>query len=108
MSRALICDQVEEELVEDGINYLSVVNKGKLAVAVVEDGNNHFITIQDVVEYYSTQANNIVSGCRQLGDIIGDWRPIDSLAKTCLEVFKRLDIQKLRKVGKQTGLTPKF
>jgi hypothetical protein len=66
------------------------MNKSKLSIKA--DGSDYIVTIPDVVEYYATQASNIVSGCRQLGGIVGDWRPIDGLAETCLEVFKRLNI----------------
>ena len=101
-----VCDPVEMELIENRIGYISVLNKSKLLIKA--DGFDYIVNIPDVVEYYATQANNIMSNCRQLGNIVGDWRPIDGLAETCIEVVKRLNIQKLRQVGKQYGLEPKF
>lgn len=66
------------------------------------------VTINDVSEYYATQANNIVSGMRSIAGHYGDWRPIDNLAKECLEYFKLINMDGLRKVCKKAGLNPKF
>jgi len=52
--------------------------------------NGKRVTIEDVIYYYSHDARNISSGCRSLGSITGDWRPIDHLASTCLEIYKVL------------------
>lgn len=73
-----------------------------------EGYRDYTITIGDVVKYYATQANNLLSGCRQLGLIIGDWRNIDQLAKECLDIFKHLNRKKLRRESKKWGLIPKF
>src|SRR3972149_4189554 len=40
------------------------------------------VTIADLIRYYHGDARNISSGCRTLGPIVGDWRPIDELAPT--------------------------
>ena len=91
--------------------YFRKITKEKIIVRAGsewEGYKDHTITIEDVVKYYATQANNIVSGCRQLGTIIGDWRPIDYLAKECLEIFKHINVEKLRKISKEWGLIPKF
>ena len=66
------------------------------------------VTIDDVVEYYLSQARNIMSGCRTLAGFTGDWRPIDNLAQECLDVFKEIDIDTLREKSIKRGLTPKF
>lgn len=66
------------------------------------------ITIKDVAKYYATQANNIISGCRELAGYISDWRPIHYLAQECLEWFKHVNIDQLRREGRKQGLTPKF
>lgn len=66
------------------------------------------IKIADVVEYYRTQARNIVSGCRQIADIVGDWRPIDELAKTCLEIYKVLRNDELKRECRKNGMEPKW
>jgi len=55
------------------------------------------ITPKDVVEYYREQAGNITSGCRVIAGYAGDWRPIDRLAKECLEWFKLVDIEPLKR-----------
>jgi hypothetical protein len=91
--------------------WMSVKNRRTLIITAGSDWEGykeHTITIEDVVEYYVSQAGNIVSGCRRLGSIVGDWRPIDNLAKTCLEVFKTINIDELRRVSKRYGLIPKF
>ena len=64
------------------------------------------ITVQDVAYYYANDAQNITSGCRSLGGVTGDWRPIDGLAMECLAWFKAVNIEGLRKAGKALGLTP--
>lgn len=66
------------------------------------------VTPKDVAEYYATQANNMSSGCRTLAGHAGDWRPIDHLARFCLNYFKHIDIETMRKVSIERGLTPKF
>lgn len=66
------------------------------------------IRIADVVRYYKEEACNIASGCRTLAGHVGDWRPIDNLAEECLEYFKLVNIEALKRISKQWGLTPKF
>ena len=55
------------------------------------------VTIGDLARYYAHEACNITSGCRTIGDLTGDWRQIDSLAKECLEWFKYINIEGIRK-----------
>lgn len=66
------------------------------------------ITISDVVEYYRSQANNIVSGCRSLAGFVSDWRYVDAIAKECLEWFKFVNVEELRRESRKAGLVPKF
>lgn len=66
------------------------------------------ITIGDVAGYYAHEASNITSGCRTIGDLTGDWRQIDSLAKECLEWFKYINVEGIRKETRKHGLEPKF
>ena len=66
------------------------------------------ITIGDVALYYAHEACNITSGCRTIGGLTGDWRQIDSLAKECLEWFKYINIEGIRKEARKHGLQPKF
>ena len=66
------------------------------------------ITPDDVAEFYATQANNLLSGCRTLAGLAGDWRPISELAKAALEWFKRVNIVGMRQAGRRFGLVPRF
>ena len=65
------------------------------------------IRIGDVVQYYRTQAASM-SGCRALGGIVGDWRPVDMTARQCLEHFKQVNVEALRREARKAGLIPKF
>jgi len=80
-------------------------------VVLVDDypgSNEQKITIEDVVKYYATQATNITSGCRTISTFSGDWRNIDYLAKECLEIFKVINMETLRRISKKWRLTPRF
>lgn len=66
------------------------------------------ITIPDIAEYYASEACNIVSGCRTLAGITGDWRLIDGLARECLGWFKAVHVMGMRKAARKRGLEPKF
>ena len=66
------------------------------------------ITLDDVAEYYKTQASNITSGCRILSGHVGDWRQIDAIAYQVLEYFKEVNIEGMRRAAKRVGLIPKF
>lgn len=66
------------------------------------------ITIKDVIDYYKNWSWNISSGCRQLAGFTSDWRFIDNIAKECLEWFKFVNVEELRKAGRKAGLEPKF
>lgn len=62
------------------------------------------VTVKDVVDYYYYWARNITSGCRTLAGYTSDWRPIDRLAKECLEWFKFVDIEALKREGRKHGI----
>lgn len=66
------------------------------------------VTLKNVVNYYYYGARNITSGCRTLAGYTSDWRPIDTLAKECLEWFKFINIEELRTISRKYGLIPKF
>jgi hypothetical protein len=66
------------------------------------------IKVGDVAEYYATQARNMSSGCRTLAGVTGDWRPIDNLASECLEWFKTVNVETLRKEARKLGIEPRF
>lgn len=110
--KAVIREQMER-FYDDGMpNY--VVDAGKSFITIKTGADwmggpkDHKITITDVVEYFCSQAPNLLSGCRTIGTLTGDWRPIDHLAHECLEWFKRVNIEVLRRESKKAGLTPKF
>ena len=79
-------------------------------VLVIETGNEwqgkkkHNVSIEDVIHYYFKDARNITSGVRSLGTIVGDWRPVDRLAKECLEIFKIINKTALKRAGRKCGM----
>jgi len=89
-----------------------VKDAGKTFITIsVEDWqgrNNLKITIEDVVEYYVSQAGNISSGMRTLAGHSGDWRPINELAEEVMEYFKLVNIKGLRTESERRGLEAKF
>lgn len=70
----------------------------------------HKITLDDVLHHYAYDARNISSGCRSLGTITGDWRPISNLAAEVLAIFKAVNIKGLRKACKPYAhiMQPRF
>jgi hypothetical protein len=66
------------------------------------------ITPDDLAEFYATQAGNLLSGCRTLAGLTGDWRPISGLADTCLSWFKRVNLKVMRQAARKRGLEPRF
>lgn len=90
--------------------YFKRICKEHLVVLVNDYGGSeeHKITIDDVTEYYATQATNIISGCRKIGTVSGDWRNINYLAQECLEIFKAMNMEALRRISKKWELTPRF
>jgi hypothetical protein len=66
------------------------------------------ITLDNLAEFFSTQACNLSSGCRTLAGLTGDWRPISELANLCLDWFKHVNAEGMRRAGRKVGLTPRF
>jgi hypothetical protein len=66
------------------------------------------ITVENLAEFYATQANNLSGGCRTLAGLAGDWRPVSELANAALEYFKRINPQAMRRTARKRGLQPKF
>ena len=66
------------------------------------------ITLDDLAEFYATQANNLGSGIRTLAGLHGDWRPISNLADLALDWFKSVNIEGIRRAARKVGLEPKF
>lgn len=65
------------------------------------------ITMKDIIEHYAYEAPSMKT-VRRIGSIMGDWRPIRDLAQIILDVFKMINIEKLRKISKEYDLEPKF
>lgn len=96
--------------------YLRIINKNRLQVKTggwanyngrlltEEDSVWVNISVKDVIFYYYRDARNISSGIRTLAGYSGDWRGVDSLAKTCLEVFKIINRSALEREGKRFGM----
>ena len=64
--------------------YIKILNEKVVKVRAGSDWEGykwHIITIDDVARYIKHESGNILNGCRRLGTIIGDWRPINELAK---------------------------
>jgi len=66
------------------------------------------ITLNDVVNHYARDARNMTSGCRSLGPIVGDWRGVSNLANECLEWFKFVNVDELRRKSRRAGMIPRF
>jgi len=64
------------------------------------------VKMSDVISYYARYSGSrgFMASYRTLGEIGGDWRPIDELAEECFEVFKELNIDKLRRLARKEGL----
>jgi hypothetical protein len=93
----------------DGVpEYIRDATRDK--IVIVCDGAEHTITLDDVCHHYAYDACNITSGFRRLGDIVGDWRPVSNIAQECLNIFKVLNIEGLRKASKSYSdiMTPRF
>jgi len=95
-------DEIPEYIKDNGKNFITI------NVSDWQGDQTAKITIDDVVEYYKSQAGNIVSGARSIAGIFGDWRNIDALAKEALEYFKAVNMDELKKRAKKAGLEPKF
>ena len=66
------------------------------------------ITLDDVAEFYETQANNPSSGIRSLAGHHGDWRPISELADLSLDWFRNVNVEGMRRAARRVGLEPQF
>lgn len=80
----------------------------KLYTESIDERQTLEVTISDVIDYYETQARNISSGCRSFAGVVGDWRPIDDIAHACLEAFKIINIEGLRREARKRGIEPRF
>ena len=96
-----LSEELENFLMEN--SYLNIIDQN--TVEIRTDNKKHRVTISDVIQYYLVDARNITSGCRSLGSILGDWRPIDNLTKTVLEIFKEINPEELKAEGERNGMT---
>jgi cytochrome c oxidase assembly factor CtaG len=91
--------------------YVKGAGKSYIKIAVGSEwreGKTLKVKLSDVIQYYKTEAPNITSGIRTLAGWADDWRGIDAIAHECLEYFKSVNIDGLRKAAVAEGLTPKF
>lgn len=102
--------EAKEFLKNNNLSFIKIVNRDKIMITLQDwDGERTLeLTPEDVVRYYAYEAPNISSGLRTLGIWASDWRCVDNVAHMALEIFKMLNIKKLRKVSKEFGLIPKF
>ena len=77
-------------------------------LTVMGDEQQVRITPEELAVFYVTQANNIYSGMRVLAGLVGDWRPISELADLALGWFKRVNVERMRRVARKVGLAPRF
>jgi len=69
---------------------ITVMDGGSLG----ENPSPHDITIKHILDHYRDEAPSMKS-IRNIGPIVGDWRPMADLAQELLEIFKRLNWDKL-------------
>jgi len=100
------------ELAQDRLGqFILKAYKSKIIVRcqnVFEDEITLTITLDDVAQYYATQARNMSSGCRTLAGLTSDWRMVDQLASMALYWFKEVNVRGMRTAGRRFGLTAKF
>jgi hypothetical protein len=65
------------------------------------------VTPTNLVEFFATQANNLLSGCRTLAGLTGDWRPVSALAQACLNWFRIVNVGGVRRAARRVGLVPR-
>ncbi|MEM2619212.1 MAG: hypothetical protein QW356_07000 [Candidatus Hadarchaeales archaeon] len=64
---------------------------GKRTILVRTESGWNKITPKDVEAYFQCEAGDLLSGCRRLGNIVGDWRLIDDLARFCRNLFREIE-----------------
>lgn len=83
----------------------------KVWVIVNVDGKRRRISMAETLDYYAREnlgARDIFSGCRRLGELVGDGRPIDEIAQHCLDELKTSHLAMLRAEGRKLGMEPRF
>lgn len=100
---------MNEEDVEETLNSLGIQFKGytihvNYSSIIRGKACKTKISPEDVIKYYAFQAGNLSSGMRKLGEIVGDWRNIDDLAKQCLTIYKVLKKPELKSIAKKYNM----
>ena len=96
-------DMLGEFVERAGKNFLIV-----RTTDVFDEPTSLKITVNDVAEFYRTQANNLSSGVRVLAGLAGDWRGISSFADIALDWFKSVNVEGMRRAARKVGLEPRF
>jgi hypothetical protein len=92
-------EELDERLEAYGITF-----RGSIIYVRTWKDNKIQVTVEDVIRYYRYEAGNLTSGCRTLAELSGDWRPIDNLAKSCLEIYKVIKKPELKKIAHKNGM----
>lgn len=105
--RADILEELDRLWDYDVPEYIVRVGKSFIVINAGSDWEGYAqrkITVKDVAEYYATEAGNILSGCRTLAGIAGDWRMVDNVAKMCYQWFRFIDRVGMRRTFRRYGL----
>jgi hypothetical protein len=97
---------IDEFDLEKSLSKMGISFRGYVIYVKLWKNDKRRVTPEDVVNYYIHEAGNLSSGCRTLAGITGDWRPIDELAKQCLNIYKVIKKDELRKIARKNGLEP--
>lgn len=105
-TKSNVYDKLEEFYNGDVPAYISSAGKTFITIKTSDWSGEKsvHVTIKDVIKYYRVDARNISSGMRTLAGYSGDWRPIDNLARECLEWFKFINREELAKEGRKYGM----
>jgi hypothetical protein len=95
---------MDSEELEDSLQRMCITFRGYTIYVQIGRNNKMRVGVEDVIQYYKHEAGNIYSGCRTLAKLSGDWRPIDELAKTCLNIYKVIKRPELEKIANKNGM----
>jgi len=66
------------------------------------------ITLDNLAEFYATQADELTSHTRTLAGLSGNWFSISVLADFAHRWFQRVNIEGMRQAARKVGLEPRF
>jgi hypothetical protein len=94
---------------EEVPGYVVTATKESITINIGNWDGSHTvkITVHDVAKYYAQQAGSM-SGCRTIAGFTSDWRGIDQIASECLEWFKFVNVEAMRRAGRSFGIEPRF